>query len=152
MSLGIVCWPRQYSFLGMFLLKCLSWIIFAIKSLQVLKECVKFYIYIQSYQGMQYQLECIVSNAKSFFNNSKPQKWLTKVKKRSQVRGKRKDDVFFCNLLVLPSLGSSFLKLSNLNNYFDFHVCLSIRPSVRSSGSVRPKTNFSTCKRITKCN
>ena len=29
-----------------------------------------------------------------------------------------------------------------LNNYFDFHVCLSIR----GSSSVCPKTNFNSCK------
>ena len=37
---------------------------------------------------------------------------------------------------------------AHLNNYFDFHVYLSIRPS----GSVRPsETNFNSCKRITIC-
>ena len=44
------------------------------------------------------------------------------------------------------------LHWNNLNHYFDFHVCLSIRFRSRSSSrSVRPKTNFDFCKYITKC-
>ena len=39
--------------------------------------------------------------------------------------------------------------LRNLNNYFDFHVCLSIRPSFRLS--VCPKNNSISCTLITKC-
>ena len=41
----------------------------------------------------------------------------------------------------------------NLNNCFDFHVCLSIRPSVRPFVclSVCPKTSSISCSCITKC-
>ena len=35
----------------------------------------------------------------------------------------------------------------NLNNYFNFHVCLSFRPSVY----VCPKIILDSCRRITKC-
>ena len=40
-----------------------------------------------------------------------------------------------------------------LNNYFDFHACLSIRPSVRSSvrPCVCPKISSISCSRMTKC-
>ena len=38
-----------------------------------------------------------------------------------------------------------------LNNYFDFHVCLSIRPCVRVSVRVSEKNSIP-CSRILKCN
>ena len=40
-----------------------------------------------------------------------------------------------CQVRLLPPRRSR--GANNLNNYFDFHVCLSIRPSVRPSVSVR---------------
>ena len=46
------------------------------------------------------------------------------------------------------------IKKPNLNNYFDFHVCLSFRACVRLSvrpPSVRPKNNSNSCSSITKC-
>ena len=39
----------------------------------------------------------------------------------------------------------------HLNNYFDFHVRLSIPFLFRFRVSVPPKTNFNSFKRITKC-
>ena len=55
---------------------------------------------------------------------------------------------FQCTLNCFFGQSSSFihiiLTLYNLNNYFNFHVCLSIRPSVPSVPSVRKLTSIPT--------
>ena len=58
-----------------------------------------------------------------------------------------KGDIIFVKTIFVHLL----CFLWHLNNYFDFHFCLSFRPFVRPSGSVQSKTKFNTCKRIAKC-
>ena len=58
--------------------------------------------------------------------------------------GKKANDEGLINFEKLRMVAKEVRSLMNmcsgknyLNNYFDFHVCLSFRPSVRPSGSVR---------------
>ena len=74
-------------------------------------------------------------------------------KMKSKNKDKTSNVGYMKPLNGTPGFENLIEALNYLNNYFDFHVCLSIRGSgSRSgSGSVRPKTNFYSCKCITKC-
>ena len=57
-----------------------------------------------------------------------------------------------CKRLIPSNIGLiSIIYALNLNNYFDFHVCLSFRHPPSVCPLVRPKSNFNSCSCITKC-